>query len=95
MYFIDFIITTLLRTQADSGAHSTSSTIGNEDSFWRVKRPGHDGNHSPPSSVKFKNAWSSTSPPPYTGVSEGTATNSSGDAVILLITDVFGCGLDE
>jgi hypothetical protein len=28
-----------------------------------VKQPGHEADHSPPSSAEFKNAWSSTSIP--------------------------------
>jgi hypothetical protein len=31
----------------------------------RIKRPGRDANHPPPSSAKVKNAWSYTSNPPY------------------------------
>jgi hypothetical protein len=30
-----------------------------------VKRPGHEVDHSPPSSAKVKNAWSYTSTPQY------------------------------
>jgi len=30
-----------------------------------VKRPGREGDHSPPSSAEIKNAWSYTSTPPY------------------------------
>jgi hypothetical protein len=30
-----------------------------------VKRPGHEADHSPPSSDEVKNAWSYTSPPQY------------------------------
>ena len=32
------------------------------DPFPRIKRSGRDANHSPPSSVEFKNAWSYTFP---------------------------------
>jgi hypothetical protein len=31
----------------------------------RVKWPWHEGGHSPPSSLKFKNAWNYASTPPY------------------------------
>jgi len=30
-----------------------------------VKQPGHEADHSPPSSAEIKNAWSCTSTPPY------------------------------
>jgi hypothetical protein len=30
-----------------------------------LKRPGHEDDHSPPSSAEVKNAWSYTSSPPY------------------------------
>jgi hypothetical protein len=33
--------------------------------FLGVKRPGHEADHSPPSSADVKNAWSYTSTPQY------------------------------
>jgi len=33
--------------------------------FLGVKRPGHEADHSPPSSAEVKNAWSYTSTPQY------------------------------
>jgi hypothetical protein len=35
-------------------------------SFIRVKRPGHEENHSPPCSAEVKNEWSCTHTAPYT-----------------------------
>jgi hypothetical protein len=85
--------------QTGSGVHSTYSTICIEECFSMVKRSERDANHSPPSSVEFKNAWTYTFPLMLSrcGVSETTATNSSCDVVIhlLLMAGVFGCGLDD
>jgi hypothetical protein len=53
------------RVQAGSGAHPLSYPVGTESSFLGVKGYGHEAGHSPPSSAKFKNAWSYTSIPPY------------------------------
>jgi hypothetical protein len=35
-----------------------------QDSFPEVKQPGHEVDHSPPSSVEVKNEWSYASAPP-------------------------------
>jgi hypothetical protein len=36
-----------------------------EDSFWGVKRPGREADHSPQPSAEVKNAWSYISTPEY------------------------------
>jgi len=39
--------------------------MGTGGSFAGVKQPGHEADHSPPSSAKVKNAWNYTSTPQY------------------------------
>jgi hypothetical protein len=46
-----------------SGAHPASYPIGTGALSLRVKRPGREADHSPPSSAEVKNAWSYTSTP--------------------------------
>jgi hypothetical protein len=48
------------RVQTGSGAQPYSYTMGT-----RVKWPGREADHSPPSSAEVKNAWSYTSTPQY------------------------------
>jgi hypothetical protein len=43
----------------------TSNPMGTRETFPIVKRPGLEADHSPPSSVVVKNAWSYTSTPQY------------------------------
>jgi hypothetical protein len=45
----------LLIVQTDSGGHVASYPLGTGDSFPRIKWPGHEAGHSPPSSAKVKN----------------------------------------
>jgi hypothetical protein len=42
--------------QNGSGAHPASYSMGTRGSFLRVKRPGREADHSPPSSAEVKNA---------------------------------------
>jgi hypothetical protein len=48
-----------------SGAHPAYYTMGTGSSFPGVKQPGHEADHSPPTSVKVKKSWINTSPPSY------------------------------
>jgi hypothetical protein len=41
--------------QTGSRAHPASYPMGTEDFFTRIKLPGHEPEHSPPSSVVIKN----------------------------------------
>jgi hypothetical protein len=43
------------RVQTGSGAHPASYPMGTRNSFLRVKRPGRETDHSPPSSAEVKN----------------------------------------
>jgi hypothetical protein len=52
------------RIQNGSGAHPASYPMGTSGSFHGVKQPEREADHSPPSSVEVKNAWSYTSTPP-------------------------------
>jgi hypothetical protein len=56
------------RVQNGSGAHPASYPMGTRGSSPRVKRPGCEADHSPPSSAEVKNAWSYTSTPQYTSM---------------------------
>jgi len=47
------------------GTHSASFPMSTGVSFPAVKRPGHEADHSPPSSAEVKNEWSHTSTHPY------------------------------
>jgi hypothetical protein len=52
------------RIQIVSGVHLSSypvETWGGGVLYLRVKRPGHEADHSPPSSADVKNAWNYTS----------------------------------
>jgi len=51
--------------QTVSVAHPASYPVGTGASATGVKRPGREGNHSPPPSAEDKNAWSCTSTPQY------------------------------
>jgi hypothetical protein len=51
--------------QTGSGVHPTSYTMGTGSSFPRVKRPGREADHSPPTSAGVKKMWIYTSTPPY------------------------------
>jgi hypothetical protein len=53
------------RVQTGSEAHQVSYPMGTTNSFPGIKRPGCEANHSPPTSVEFKNAWSYTSTLPH------------------------------
>jgi hypothetical protein len=53
------------RVQNGSGAHPASYPRGTGSLSLRVKRPGREANHSPPSSAVVTNAWSYTSTPQY------------------------------
>jgi hypothetical protein len=55
----------LHRVQIGPGTQSASSRKCTGGSFPVVKRPGRDAEHSHPSSVEVKNAWSRTSTPRY------------------------------
>jgi hypothetical protein len=46
--------------------YPTSYTMGTEDSFQGVKRPGREADHSHPTSAEVKKMWIYTSTPPYT-----------------------------
>jgi hypothetical protein len=54
----------LHRVQTGSGTHPASYPRGTRGSFPGVKQPRREADHSLPSSVKVKNAWSYTSTPP-------------------------------
>jgi hypothetical protein len=55
----------ILCVQTSSGAHSVSYPMGTEGPFLGGKvRPGHDADHSPPSSAKVKNEWELYLPSP-------------------------------
>jgi hypothetical protein len=50
---------------------ATMSISGMGNAPWELffeKWPGHEADHSPPSSVKVKNSWSYTSSVPYIGI---------------------------
>jgi len=49
------------RVQTSPGAYTASDLMTNEESFLGGKWQGREGDHSPPRSVKIKNAWSYTS----------------------------------
>jgi hypothetical protein len=49
--------------QNGSGAQPASYPMGNRAISLGLKRPGHEADHSPPSSADVKNAWSYTSTP--------------------------------
>jgi hypothetical protein len=51
--------------QNGSGAHLVSYPMSTEDSSTGVKRPGHEADHSPPSSAEVNNAWSYIFTPRY------------------------------
>jgi hypothetical protein len=51
--------------QTSFGAQPAFCRMGNGGSFHRVKCLGHEADHSPPSSAKFKNVCSWTSGPSY------------------------------
>jgi hypothetical protein len=55
------------RIQVSMGVviHPASYPMGTSDSFPGVKLPGHEADHSPPSSAEVKNAWSYTSTHQY------------------------------
>jgi hypothetical protein len=50
--------------QTSSRANPISYSMGTRGSFPGVKWPGHEADHSPPSSAKVKNVWSYTSTSP-------------------------------
>jgi hypothetical protein len=47
------------------GAHPASYPMGTEVLSPRVKQPGREGDHSPPTSAEIKKTWLYTSTPPY------------------------------
>jgi len=47
------------------GIHPASYPTGTRDSFPGIKRPEHEAEHLPPSSIEAKNAWRYTSTPQY------------------------------
>jgi hypothetical protein len=51
------------KVQNGSGDHPASYPVGTGGgvSFFRVKRPGREADHSPPSSAEVKTAWSYSS----------------------------------
>jgi hypothetical protein len=51
--------------QTGSGVHPTSYTMGTRGSFPRVKRPGREADHSPPTSAEVNKIWIYTSTAPY------------------------------
>jgi hypothetical protein len=51
--------------QSGSGVHATSYKMSTGDSFWGVKRQGHEAGHLPPTSTEVKKMWMYTSTPPY------------------------------
>jgi len=53
------------RVQTGSVAHPASCPMGTGGSYLGVKRPGHEADHSPPSSAEVINAWSYLSTPQY------------------------------
>jgi len=51
--------------QTGSGAHPSSCPMGTRALVSGIRQPGHEADHSPPSSAKVnKNAWSCTYTPP-------------------------------
>jgi hypothetical protein len=66
----------ILCVQTGSGAHPASSTMGTGGPFPGAKNgPGHDADHSPPSSAEVRNEWELylLSPPSATMACSGTA----------------------
>jgi hypothetical protein len=55
----------LLVVQTGSVAHSASYPMGTWGSFPRVKRPGREVDHSPPTNAEVKKIWFYTYIPPY------------------------------
>jgi hypothetical protein len=53
------------RVNKGSGVHKASYPMGTAGYFPRVKRPGREANHSPPSSAEVKSVWPYTSNPPF------------------------------
>jgi hypothetical protein len=53
------------RVQYCSGTHRASYPMGTGVLSLRVKRPGREADHSPPSSAEVKNVWGYTSTPKY------------------------------
>jgi hypothetical protein len=51
--------------QSGSGAYSAPCSMGTGVHSWGLQWPGHEVNHTPPSSVKVKSEWSCTSSAPY------------------------------
>jgi hypothetical protein len=51
-----------------SGAHPASYPMGTGRCYLRLKRPGREADHSPPSSAEVKNAWYSVKAPSHEGV---------------------------
>jgi hypothetical protein len=51
--------------QTDSGAHSASYVMGTGELSPRIKRPGREAYHSPPTSAEVKKTRIYTSTPPY------------------------------
>lgn len=51
-------------TSDNTHKHKSLLFSGYRGSFVWIKRPGHDADHSPPSSSELKNEWSYTSTPP-------------------------------
>jgi hypothetical protein len=58
------LLSGLHRVQSGFGAYPVSCLMGTGAPSPRVKRPGREADHSPPSSAEVKNAWSYTSIPP-------------------------------
>jgi hypothetical protein len=59
----------LRNVQTGVVAHSASYLMGTGGSFFEVKQPGCEGEHSPQSSTEIKNEWSSTSTTPHAFIS--------------------------
>jgi hypothetical protein len=51
--------------QIGSGAHPASYIMGNRGSLPGVERPGHEADHSPPTSAEVKKTWIYTFTPQY------------------------------
>jgi hypothetical protein len=76
--------------QTGSGAHSASYPMGTGAVFLGVKRPGHEADHSPPSSAEVKNVWSLTSTLQYNFM-VSCSIKSTG-ATLLYVLSVGGDG---
>ena len=53
----------LFSKSPDCGSYRALSSVGTEEDFLRLSRPGHDSDHAPQFSEEFKNEWSCNTTP--------------------------------